>query len=72
MLATLFGRQMEDNMILQATIPIGKGGTGLKINSNEYSNQQYLDSMVMTYSLTPNIIYGSHINIDYQWRKSTI
>ena len=64
LLTTLFGRPMDNNMILQASIPIGKGGIGLNINSIDYSNQQLLDSLAMTYSLTRNIIYGDVINTE--------
>ena len=51
-LSTILGRQLDEKMINQSTLPIGKGGLGLNINANEYAQQQYNDSQMLTYHLT--------------------
>ena len=52
-------------MIDQALLPMGMGGLGLNINASEYADQQYLDSMLLTYQLTRYITHNEIVQSDY-------
>ena len=57
-LETLFGIQRDARMILQAFSPIGKGGLGINIRSENYCTQQHIDSLAITHPLVQNIAHG--------------
>ena len=68
-LLTILGRQLDEHVIAQSSIPIARGGLGINIDFSDYSAQQFQDSSALTYDLTRHIAYGEPINnqsnVDY-------
>ena len=59
-------------MVLQASLPIGKGGLCLNVNSEQYCSQQYDDSQTISYGVVRNITHCETIpeNHEFNARKA--
>lgn len=55
-ISAMIGRQLDEKINEQACLPIGKGGLGITINADEYGDQQYTDSKILTYHLSKYIL----------------
>ena len=65
-MSVLFGKVLTEKMVLQASLPIGKGGLGLNVNSEQYCSQQYEDSQTISYGVVRNITHDEMIPENYE------
>ena len=57
-------RHLDEKIIEQTCLTIGKGGLGNYINADEYGNQQYTDSKILTYHLSKYILENEPLRIE--------
>ena len=62
-LETLVGIQLDERMNLQVSIPVGKGGLGINISSENYCTQQHIDCLAITHPLVQNIAHGDPMSM---------
>ena len=63
-LTTIIGRNLDEKLIFQSLLPIGKGGLGLNIKASDHSDKQYTDSQMLSYNLTRHITHHEPMSLD--------
>ena len=72
-ISNIISHSLDDKIILQAQLPIGRGGLGLNIDASEYVVGQYNDSQTLTYYLSRYVIFNELLcHDDYSQNRKSI